>query len=244
MEKWTVTHSRDLYRIADWSAGYFEINDRGNVHVRPSPGSVGCDLSQLVDALTARGIEAPILFRFEGIIQDRVRYLEDTFDEAIAQYGYRGGYRLAYPIKVNQHRHVVDSLMGGRRKSRVALEVGSKPELVAMLAMLNIPESLLLCNGYKDAEYVELALLGRRLGRRSIIIVEQLHEIDLVIQIAERLGIPAEFGLRFKPTTKGQGRWNDSAGERAKFGLSAHEIVQAIERLKAAGKSDWLKLLH
>lgn len=194
--------------------------------------------------MARRGVKTPILFRFEGIIWDRLEQLFQSFDKACAEYEYSGSYRLAFPIKVNQQRHVIDSVRKARSDARLGLEVGSKPELVAMLAAHNTPDSLLLCNGYKDYEYIELALLNRKLGRRTIITVEQLYEIDMILEVAEKLGIAPEIGLRFKPSGKGFGRWESSAGPKAKFGLTAHEVVEAMDLLKERGATESLKLLH
>ena len=194
--------------------------------------------------MARRGIKTPILFRFEGIIWDRLERLFQSFDKACREYEYGGSYRLAFPIKVNQQRHVIDSVRKARSDARLGLEVGSKPELVAMLAAHNTPDSLLLCNGYKDDEYIELALLNRKLGRRTIITVEQLYEIDMILDVAKKLDVQPEIGIRFKPSGKGFGRWESSAGPKAKFGLTAHEVVQAMDLLKQRGAGDSLKLLH
>ncbi len=244
MEKWSVASSRELYRIRDWGAGYFDINSAGNISIRPNKDSEPCDLQDLVQALTRRGVQAPILFRFEGIIEDRVNYLLRVFDAAIAESGYQGSYRLAFPIKVNQQCHVIDALRRSSTPDRLGLEVGSKPELVAMLSVHEAVNGLLLCNGYKDREYIELALLGRKLGLRVIIIVEQLHELGMILDLSESLGIEPEIGLRFRPSVKGQGRWEGSAGDGAKFGLSAQDVVLALEQLHARQRSNCLKLLH
>jgi arginine decarboxylase len=194
--------------------------------------------------MARRGVKTPILFRFEGIIWDRLERLFQSFDKACREYEYEGSYRLAFPIKVNQQRHVIDSVRKARSDARLGLEVGSKPELVAMLAAHNTPDSLLLCNGYKDDEYIELALLNRKLGRRTIITVEQLYEIDMILDVAKKLDVQPEIGIRFKPSGKGFGRWESSAGPKAKFGLTAHEVVQAMDLLKQRGAGDSLKLLH
>lgn len=244
MERWTVSSSAELYRVDAWGGGYFGINEQGHVVVKPNRNGASCDLYEMVNALLQRGIEAPILFRFDGIIRDRVKYLQTAFDDAIREVGYQGAYRITYPIKVNQQRHVVDTVRLAGRDNCLGLEVGSKPELLAVLAIHDTPGALLLCNGYKDTEYIELALLARKIGRRSVIIIEQLYELQYVLDVSAQLGVEAEIGIRMKPMTKGSGRWESSAGEAAKFGLNTSEIVAAIARLKEVGKSDWLKLLH
>jgi arginine decarboxylase len=244
MEKWSLQKSQELYRIGSWGEGYFDINTSGNVSVRPSRNGANIDLFELSRTLVQRGIEAPILVRFDGIIRDRVKTIQNAFCQAIQEFNYKGTYRLTFPIKVNQQRHVVDVVRQAGREHLLGLEVGSKPELLAVLAIHDTPGALLLCNGYKDAEYIELALLSKRLERRPIIIVEQLYELQQILDISNRLGIEAEIGFRMKPTAKGSGRWESSGGEHAKFGLNTHEMMLAFNQLKRAEKLPWLKLLH
>jgi len=244
MEGWNVAKSRELYRIQDWGGGYFDINPEGNVTVRPSRNQQSVDIFELVRSLQRRGIEAPVLFRFDGIIRDRAKSIQLAFKDAMDQWGYTGAYRITYPVKVNPLHHVVDTVRKAGFTRNLGLEVGSKPELLAVLAVHDLPDAPLLCNGYKDAEYIELALIGRKLGRRSIIIIEQLYELQQVLDIAQQVGVEPELGIRMKPTTKGGGYWNDSSGEQAKFGLNTQEILTAINTLKAAGKDQYLKLLH
>jgi arginine decarboxylase len=244
MEGWNIAKSRELYRIGDWGAGYFDINPRGNVTVKPSRGPAEIDLYDLVRSLQQRGIEPPILFRFDGIIHDRTKHIQTAFQHAIEQWNYKGVYRITYPVKVNPLHQVVDTVRRSGFLRNLGLEVGSKPELLAVLAVHDLPDTVLLCNGYKDAEYIELALMGRKLGRRTIIIIEQLYELRQVLDIARSLGVEAELGVRMKPATKGGGYWNDSSGDQAKFGLNTQEILTALNQLQSEGKSDWLKLLH
>lgn len=244
METWNINKSAELYGIGSWGEGYFDVNQKGHVVVRPNRNGQEIDLREFVSLLVQRGIEAPVLVRFDGIIRDRVKRLNAAFRGAIEGFGYKGAYRPVYPIKVNQQRHVVDVVRGAGRGVGLGLEVGSKPELVAVLAIHDTPDALLLCNGYKDREFIELALLARKLGRRPIIIVEQLYELNQIIEASNRLGVEAEIGIRMKPSTKGSGRWEASAGEKAKFGLSIHEIVLALDELKRQDKIGWLKLLH
>jgi len=245
MERWNVARSADLFNISSWGSGYFGINEKGHVCVTPNRESTPqIDLYDLVTNLTKRGIEAPLLIRFDGIVRDRVAVLHDAFAAAIQEYNYSGKYQLAFPIKVNQQRHVVDSVRSAGQSNSIGLEVGSKPELLAVLAIQDTPNGLLLCNGYKDAEYIELALWAKRLGLRPIIILEQPHEVKTVLEASERLGIEAEVGIRFKPASKGSGRWEGSAGDGAKFGLTSYEIMDVIKTLKDKGKDNWLRLLH
>lgn len=233
-----------MYSINKWSSGYFDINASGNVCVKPSRTGEGGDLFKLTEALVERGIEAPILIRFNGIIRDRVASIQSAFQTAIEDFNYRNTYRMAFPIKVNPQRHVVETVQLAGKDHLMGLEVGSKPELIAVLTMENNPNSLLLCNGYKDAEYISLALMGIKLGRRTLIIIEQEYELKLVLEVAEQLGVEAEIGFRMKLSNKGAGKWESSGGESSKFGLFTHEIVSCLEQLEAKGKSHWLKLLH
>lgn len=244
MESWDVSKSTALYGISNWGEGYFDINADGDVIVRPERNGQQVNLPEIVRSLTQRGINVPILVRFDGIIRDRVRRLSQAFSSAIAECNYQGAYHEVYPIKVNQQRHVVDTIRHAGRNFSLGLEVGSKPELIAVLAIHDTPGALLLCNGYKDREYIELALMARKLGRRSIIIVEQLYELEQAMEVAAQLGIEPELGIRMKPLSKGSGRWESSGGEKAKFGLTTPEIMTAIDKLKEAGKEHWLKLVH
>lgn len=232
------------YWIKAWGTPYFGINEKGHVFVQPFRDGAKGDLFQLVRSLVQRGIEAPILIRFDDIVKDRIWFLQEAFDRAIQEFQYRGSYRIAYPIKVNPQCHVVDLIEKTGQAQKLGLEVGSKPELLAVLTLSSNLESLLLCNGYKDAEYIELALLAKKLGRRSIIIVEQPYELQLVLDIASRLEVEAEIGLRMKPSAKGSGRWQTSGGDQSKFGLSADEMIFCLEQLNQFHKKDWLKLLH
>ncbi len=244
MESWSTQRSAELYGIHNWGEGYFDVNAKGNVVVRPERNGNEVDLYEFVNSLVQRGIDVPVLVRFDGILRDRVRRINLAFQSAIKESGYGAGYKGVYPIKVNQQRHIVDIIRAAGREFALGLEVGSKPELIAVLAIHDTPDALLLCNGYKDSEYIELALTSAKLGRRPIIIVEQLYELNHVIELSKRLGVDAEIGLRMKPTSKGSGRWEGSAGDKAKFGLTPSEIMTAVEELKRHGKDHWLRLLH
>jgi arginine decarboxylase len=244
METWDISKSANLYGIDNWSEGYFTVNNQGNMVVRPERNGIQIDLYEVVRSLVQRGINVPVLLRFDGILRNRVKRVNEAFQKAIDEAGYSGRYRGVFPVKVNQQRHVVDTVREAGRGFSIGLEVGSKPELVAVLAIHDEPQGLMLCNGYKDDEYIELALMARKLGRRSIIIVEQFSELEQTLAISKKLGVEAELGLRMKPISKGAGRWESSGGDNSKFGLSASEIVQAIHLLKQHQKQDWLKLLH
>jgi arginine decarboxylase len=239
----TKTNQND-YWIHRWGAPYFGINAKGHVFVKPYANGCEGDLYELVDSLVQRGIEAPILIRFDDITCDRISYLQGAFKAAIDEFDYQNTYCLAFPIKVNPQCQVVELIEQTGQHLQLSLEVGSKPELLAVMTFSENLEALLLCNGYKDAEYIELALMARKLGRRSIIIIEQPYELPMVLEVASRLNVEAEIGFRMKLSNKGAGRWQTSGGDLAKFGLSTHEIVLCLEELEKANKKDWLKLLH
>ncbi len=242
---WTTARSEELYGFPHWGAGYFRINDRGHVAVTPDgPQGPEVDLADLVESARQRGIELPALFRFNGILRHRVRTINAAFQAAIAEYGYRGKYCPIFPIKVNQVRHVVDVINEAGLPFNMGLEVGSKPELMAVLAIQDNPESLLICNGYKDRRYIELALMAKRVGRRSVIVIEKPSEIGMVLDVAAELGVEPEIGFRLRLAGKGAGRWEHSGGERAKFGLTVSEIVTALGFLRERGKLDCVRLLH
>lgn len=234
----------DPFLIKRWSEGYFDINSAGNVIVKPDRQGIGGDLFALTSSLVEQGIEPPILIRFNGIIRDRVKLLHNAFRSAIDEFEYRSSHRIAYPIKVNPQRHVLDVVQATGQEYLIGFEVGSKPELLAVLTLESPPETLLICNGYKDAEYISLALMARALGKRPLIIVEQAYELKLILDVAKKLNVEAEIGLRMKLSTKGTGKWESSGGDHAKFGLFTYELVECLKELQAAGKADWLKLLH
>ena len=242
---WTVRDSLELYNVSNWGDGFFGINAEGNVAVQPrGDDRPSVDLLELTRNLTRRGLRTPLLVRFSDILAERVQGIADAFQGAMAAYGYAGEYRGVYPIKVNQQRHVVEEIIAHGAAARVGLEAGSKPELLVALALLDTPGALIVCNGYKDRAYVELALLAQKLGRTPIVVIDRFHEIDLVVKTARELGIRPHLGVRARLTTKGAGKWVESTGPRSKFGLSALEIVNAVERLRAEDMLDCLELLH
>ena len=244
VETWGEEENQELYCYDRWGEGYFHVNEKGNIAVTPSKDGPAIDLHEIVKALVGRGVEVPVLIRFDGIIRDRLEKISSAFQEAIDLYSYNNDYRHVYPIKVNQQKHVIDSIRSAGIDKHSGLEVGSKPELLAILTMPDEGESLFLCNGYKDEEYIELALLSRKLGKRTIIIIEQLYECKMILEVAERIGIEAEVGFRMKPSVKGSGRWASSGGDFAKFGLSTHELLSVYEEFSKAEKTHWIKLLH
>ncbi|MGF1481154.1 MAG: biosynthetic arginine decarboxylase [Cyanophyceae cyanobacterium] len=249
---WTVEESKKLYRLSEWGDPYFEINAAGHVTVSPQGDRGGSlDLWELVNALQQRNIELPVLIRFSDILADRLERLHRCFDQAIARYSYPGAYRGVFPIKCNQHRHLVETLVRVGQPYQFGLEAGSKPELMIALASLeptsNQPEAeqaLLICNGYKDREYLETALLATKLGQPVIIVIEQLEELRLIVQLARQLAVEPVLGVRAKLSTTGTGRWGNSTGDRAKFGLSIPQILAAIHQLQAADMTHCLQLLH
>ena len=242
---WTTKDSASLYNVAGWSSGYFGINDAGHVQVTPlGPGGPSLDLYELVQDVQRRGLGMPLLMRFSDILKSRVEALVGCFDNAIRDYNYQGRYRGVYPIKVNQQHQVVEELVEFGRPFGLGLEAGSKPELLAALALLDNPDALLVLNGYKDVDYAETALLSQKLGRYPIVVIDRYRELEMLVQVARRLGIRPHIGVRAKLTTRGAGKWMESTGDRSKFGLTATEIVALVDRLREAQMLDCLELLH
>jgi len=244
MRGWTVRDCLELYNVPTWGAGFFSINDRGHVEVLPRPDGPGIDLLDLVTDLQQRGLRPPLLVRFSDILAARVQGLCAAFGRAIGEYGYRGTYRGVYPIKVNQQRHVVEEIVEYGAAAGIGLEAGSKPELLIAMALCETPGALIVCNGYKDKNYIETALLGQRLGRTPIIVVDRFHEVELIVRVSQELGIRPHIGMRARLTTKGAGKWVESTGDRSKFGLTAVEIVEAVDTLRAEKMLDCLELMH
>ena len=242
---WSIAKSEHLYGFEYWGAGYFGVNPRGNVCIRPEgPGGPEFDLNELVEAARQRDIRLPILFRFSGILRHRLHSLHRAFTAAMTEYDYTGAYRPVYPIKVNQQRHVVTELIRAGQDLSLGLEVGSKPELVAALALPDNQNSLLVCNGYKDRQYLELAMMAQRVGRDVIVVIEKPSEVDLLLDISREQKLEPSIGFRLRLAGRGAGRWERSGGERAKFGLNVAEIVAAIKLLQKHGKQDWVRLVH
>jgi arginine decarboxylase len=253
VKHWSIEDSENLYRIQGWGEPYFSINAAGHITVSPQGERGGSlDLYELVSAIKRRNIGLPLLIRFSDILEDRIERLNACFSRAIARYNYPNVYRGVYPIKCNQHRHIVESLVRFGKPYQFGLEAGSKPELMIALATLepNLnskngkTQPLLICNGYKDKEYIETALLTTRLGHRPLIVIEQLEELYLTLRVSRQLGIAPHLGVRAKLGTKGVGRWGCSTGDRAKFGLTVPEILTVVTELEQAGLLDCLQLLH
>ena len=220
-EAWTVTDATELYEIARWGKGYFSIGDNGQVKVHPTQDPTrSIDLKQLVDDLQRRGISLPALIRFRDILQHRVKDIHDAFQAAIAQNEYKGNYICVYPIKVNQQRHVVEEVFEFGRPFNFGLEAGSKPELMAVAAIAD-NDTPIICNGFKDAEFIEMAMLAQKIGRKIIPVVEKYTELELILKHSATVGVRPVIGLRIKLASRGSGRWKSSGGYRSKFGLSA-----------------------
>ncbi|MEZ0228533.1 MAG: biosynthetic arginine decarboxylase [Planctomycetota bacterium] len=245
LKRWTAADSAELYSIRNWGLSYFSINDQGNMTVTPAgEGKGAIDLKELVDELVRRGISAPLLIRFNDILRSRVELLNECFRRAINDYGYKGAYKGVYPIKVNQDRTIVEEIVKAGRKYHYGLEAGSKPELLAVMAMLDDEDALIVCNGYKDEEYIETALLASKLGRNVILVVEKPSELELIKKIRDKTGVKPKIGMRAKLATRGSGRWESSGGDRSKFGLSAREMLEAVQFMKETGLIEGFELLH
>ena len=244
MRKWRVEDSAELYNINGWGLKYFSINDKGHVQVTPREDYASVDLKELMDELQVRDITAPVLLRFPDILDNRIEKISRCFGQAAGEYGYTAQNFIIYPIKVNQMRQVVEEIVSHGRKFNIGLEAGSKPELHAVLAT-NIDESsLIICNGYKDENYIELALLAQKMGRRIYIVVEKLNELRLIATLAKRLGVRPNVGIRIKLSSSGSGKWEESGGDQSKFGLNSSELLEALEILEKQKMTDCLKLIH
>jgi arginine decarboxylase len=244
-DSWSIEDSENQYRIKGWGEPYFSINAAGHVTVSPRGDRGGSlDLFELVNALRDRNLALPLLIRFSDILEDRIERLNASFAKAIARYNYEGSYRGVFPIKCNQQRHLVEDLVKFGKPYQFGLEAGSKPELMIALATLDNPGSLIICNGYKDREYIETAMLAQKLGQTPIIVLEQVEEVEIAIEAAKSLGIEPNLGVRAKLNSKGMGRWGGSSGDRAKFGLTIPEIIMVVDRLREAKMLNSLQLLH
>ncbi|MEO6877788.1 MAG: biosynthetic arginine decarboxylase, partial [Gemmatimonadaceae bacterium] len=243
---WSIDAARALYNIEGWGAGFFDINDEGHVIVRPDKEHTDrvVDLYEITNDLEEQGIALPVLLRFSDILRSRIESLSTRFEQAREEFGYTGGYTTVYPIKVNQQRHVVEEIVEFGKAHGVGLECDSKPELQAVLGLTESADHTIVCNGYKDEEFMRLALMGQKLGHTVFIVIEQLSEIDVLLQAADELGVTPTAGIRVKLASSGYGRWKESGGEKSKFGLNAAQLVQAVDKLRAAGRLDIVKLVH
>lgn len=244
MRKWRIEDSAELYNINGWGINYFSINDKGHVVVTPKKDGVEVDLKELVDELNLRDVAAPMLIRFTDILDSRIEKMASCFKMAAEEYSYKGKNFIIYPIKVNQMRPVVEEIVGHGKKFNIGLEAGSKPELHAVIATNTDNESLIICNGYKDEDYIELALLAQKMGRRIYLVVEKLNELKLITKIAKRLKIKPNVGIRIKLASSGSGKWEESGGDGSKFGLSSSELLEALDFLEKNKMKSCLRLVH
>ncbi|MDQ3697010.1 MAG: biosynthetic arginine decarboxylase [Gemmatimonadota bacterium] len=243
---WTIDDSRALYNIDGWGLGFFAINDKGHVVVHPDRAHPEreLDLLELATDLEEQGIGLPVLLRFSEILRSRIEALSERFECAMREYDYAGGYTTVYPIKVNQQRHVIEEIVEFGKPHGVGLECGSKPELQAVLALAETTDHIIVCNGYKDEEFTRLALMGQKLGHHVFVVIEQLHEVDVLLRVADELGVTPWAGARVKLASAGFGRWAQSGGEKSKFGLNTADLVKLIDKLRAAGRLGILKMVH
>ncbi len=244
MRKWRIEDSVELFNINGWGINYFNINEKGNVCVSPKKDDLQIDLKELIDELQLRDVATPVLLRFPDILHDRIAEISKCFDIASKEYNFKGDSFIIYPIKVNQMRPVVEEIVSHGEEFNIGLEAGSKPELHAVLAIHNNPKSLIICNGYKDEDFIELALLAQKMGKNIFLVVEKLNELKLIIKISNRLKVKPNIGIRIKLASAGSGKWESSGGDRSKFGLHASELIDAIEILKDEGRIEDLRLIH
>ncbi len=243
--QWTTDVARDLYNVDAWGLGYFGVNGEGNVTVHPTKDPArALDLYEVATDLGEQGLGLPLLLRFPDILRARIETIVHRFRVARAECDYSGEYTLVYPIKVNQQRRVLEDVVRAGKEYGVGLEVGSKPELQAVLALSEETSHLIVCNGYKDEEYLYLALMGQKLGHPVMIVLERVSEVNVLLDLAERMELAPSIGVRIKLSSRGAGRWSASGGESSKFGMSPSELMRVIDRLKSAGRSEWLRMIH
>ncbi len=240
---WNYKKSAELYGIKHWGKGYFKVSENGCVEVNPEPKKC-LNLYELTQDLIERGIRSPLLVRFPDIVKKRVELLSQCFSNAIEEYNYKGGYAGVYPIKVNQQRHLVHEIIKFGANHQLGLECGSKPELLVALSLMTTPDAHIICNGFKDIEYIETALLAQKLGRNTIIVVDRMVELDLILEASKKLNVKPHIGFRSKLSSKGSGKWIESSGAKSKFGLTPSEMVKGVEKLKQLGQLECLELLH
>src|SRR5947209_7863250 len=243
-DRWSIAEAGELYDIASWGKGYFGVGKNGHLWVHPDKDPArSIDLKELLDNLQLRGISLPILIRFGEILKHRLGEMHQAFQNAIAEHGYKSEYCCVYPIKVNQQRQVVEEVFEYGRPYKFGLESGSKPELLAVLAIAD-NDTPIICNGFKDDEYIEMVMLAKKIGRQIIPVVEKYTELDLILKHSQKVGVRPVIGLRVKLASRGSGRWKSSGGYRSKFGLTITEAVRALDQLKACHMEDCLELLH
>ncbi len=244
MRKWRIEDSSELYNINGWGLKYFSINEKGHVAVTPREGYASVDLKEVMDELQVRDVTSPVLLRFPDILDNRIEKISRCFRQAADEYGYKAQNFIIYPIKVNQMRPVVEEIVSHGRKFNIGLEAGSKPELHAVLATNIADNALIICNGYKDEKFVELALLAQKMGRRIFLVVEKLNELTLIAEVAKRLKIVPNVGIRIKLSSTGAGKWEESGGDQSKFGLNSSELLEALDFLATHKMTESLRLVH
>ncbi len=244
MKKWTIEDAKELYNINGWGTSYFGVNDKGDVYVTPCKDDTQIDLRDVMDELALRDVSSPVLLRFPDILDNRIEKTACCFQRAAKEYAYQGENFIIYPIKVNQMQPVVEEIISHGRKFNLGLEAGSKPELHAVIAVQCQSDSLIICNGYKDQSYIELALLAQKMGKRIFIVIEKLNELDIIAQAAKKLNVKPNIGIRIKLASSGSGKWEESGGDASKFGLTSSELLQALDTMEKKGLHDCLKLIH
>ena len=244
MKKWTIEDSAELYNINGWGTSYFGVNEKGDIYVTPCKNDVQIDLRDVMDELALRDVTAPVLLRFPDILDNRIEKTAQCFAKAKEEYDYKAQNFIIYPIKVNQMQPVVEEIISHGRKFNLGLEAGSKPELHAVIAVQCQSDSLIICNGYKDQSYIELALLAQKMGKRIFIVVEKLNELDIIARVAKKLKVKPNLGIRIKLASSGSGKWEESGGDASKFGLTSAELLKALEALDSYGLHDSLRLIH
>ncbi len=244
MKKWTIEDSKELYNINGWGTSYFSINEKGHAYVTPCKDNTQIDLCDVIDELALRDVTPPVLLRFPDILDNRIEKMSECYDKAREEYDFKGENFIIYPVKVNQMQPVVDEIISHGQKFNLGLEAGSKPELHAVIAVQCKSDSLIICNGYKDESYIELAMLAQKLGKRIFIVVEKLNEIDVIAKTAKRLKVKPNLGIRIKLASSGSGKWAESGGDASKFGLTPAELLEALGRLDSIGLHDSVRLIH
>lgn len=244
MKKWTIEDSNELYNMSGWGTSYFGINEKGDVYVTPCKDDTQIDLHDVMDELSLRDITPPVLLRFPDILDNRIEKTWSCFKKASDEYGFTGENFIIYPIKVNQMQPVVEEIISHGRKFNLGLEAGSKPELHAVIAVQCQSDSLIICNGYKDQSYIELALLAQKMGKRIFIVVEKLNELEIIAKAAKKLNVRPNLGIRIKLASSGSGKWEESGGDASKFGLTSSELLKALEILEKKEMKDCLRLIH
>ena len=244
MKKWTIEDSKETYNIKGWGVNFFGVNDKGHVYVTPKKDNVQIDLKEVVDELATAHVSAPLLLRFPDILDTRIQSTAACFEKATKEYDFKGDHYIVFPIKVNQMRPVVEEIISHGAKYNIGLEAGSKPELHAVLAQHMDSDSIVICNGHKDQNYIEMALLAQKMGKRLFLVVEKLPELRIIAETAAKLNVRPNLGIRIKLASSGAGKWSESGGDASKFGLNSSELLLALQLLDEMGLRDCLKLIH